>query len=108
VQRARTFRLRPADVTREAPVAGPGLDNDERIGAPEVTPVAVERSRNARTEQRADLGTRDEVAAGAPRAVTHREEPGARLVEREIDEAIERDRTLAPDQARDRFGGCAG
>jgi len=36
--------------------------------------------------------------------VTGGEEPGGRLVQRDVDEAIERDRAFAPDEARDRVG----
>jgi hypothetical protein len=38
--------------------------------------------------------------------VARGEEPGAGLVERGLDEAIERDRTFAADQGRDGVGGA--
>jgi hypothetical protein len=40
--------------------------------------------------------------------VAGREEAGVGLVQREVDESIERDRTLAPYEARDGVGGRAG
>ena len=86
------------------PLPGAGLDDDERIGLAERVPAPVERARHARAEQRADLGARDEVAAGAARAVTRREEADLGLVERDLDEPVERDRALAADEARDRVG----
>jgi hypothetical protein len=70
--------------------------------------MLVERARDARAEQRADLRARDEVAAGAARAVAGLEEARARRVERQLDEPVERDRTLAPDEAGDRVGGGTG
>jgi hypothetical protein len=36
------------------------------------------------------------------------EEARARRVERQLDEPVERDRTLAPDEAGDRVGGGTG
>ena len=71
-------------------------------------PTIVECSGHARAEQRADLGARHEVTVGAAGAVTRREEADLGLVEGRFDEPIERDRTLAPDQARDRVGSRAG
>jgi hypothetical protein len=37
--------------------------------------------------------------------VTRREEADRGFVQRDLDEPVERDRTLAPDQVRDRVGG---
>jgi hypothetical protein len=37
--------------------------------------------------------------------MARREEARARRVQRELYEPVERDRTLAPDEARDRVGG---
>jgi hypothetical protein len=95
-------------VAREPTVARAGLDDEERIGLACLVPVAVECTRDARAEQGPDLGAGDEVAAAASRAVTGREEPDRRLVERQLDEAIERDRAFAPDEARDGVGRRAG
>ena len=39
---------------------------------------------------------------------TGREEADCGLVQRELEESIERDRALAPDEARDGIGGRAG
>jgi hypothetical protein len=83
------------------------LDDDERIGVVERAPAPVERAGDARAEQRSHLGTRDEVATGAAGAAARREESDLGLVQRDLDEAIERDRALAPDQVRDRVGGGA-
>ena len=89
-------------------VAGAGLDDHEGIGIAHLLPTTVERAPDTRAEQRADLGARHEVAIGAAGAVTRREEADLGLVERHFDEPIERDRTLAPDEARDRVGGRTG
>jgi hypothetical protein len=40
--------------------------------------------------------------------VPGREEADRGLVQRELEESIERDRALAPDEARDGIGGRAG
>jgi len=108
VQRPLTVGMRTPDVARQAAVARARLDHDERVGLALRPPVLVERTRDTRAEQRADFGARDEVASGAARAVAGREEPHARLVQRELDEPVERDRTLAPDEAGDCVGGRAG
>jgi hypothetical protein len=104
VQRAEARRCRTQHVAREPPVPRPRFDHHERIGCAEVAPTPVERAPDAGAEQRADFGTGDEVAARAPRAPTRREEADLGLVQRDFDESVERDRTLAPDQARDRVG----
>src|ERR1700681_4609894 len=93
-------------VAREPAVAGARLDHDERVGIVELVPTPVERSRDARTEERADLRARDEIATGTAGAVPGREEANVGLVQRHLDEPIERDRTFAPDEARDRVGGA--
>jgi hypothetical protein len=100
--------VRALHVTREAAIARAGFDHDERIRLAQRAPLPVEGARNTRAEQRTYLGARDEVATGTPRAVTGFEEPGTRLVQRSLDEPVERDRALAPDQAGDRVGGRTG
>jgi hypothetical protein len=95
-------------VAREAAVARAGFDDHERVGVAELVPAAVESARHAGTEQGTDLGARDEVAPRAPGAVARREEADVGLVQRDLDEPVERDRTLTPDQARDRLGRAAG
>ena len=56
------------DLAREPTVARARLDDEERIGRAERSPRAVERARDARAEQRADLRDGHEVAPGATRA----------------------------------------
>ena len=108
VQRPFAVGTRALNVASQAAAARAGFDHDERVGLSERAPVPVERTGNARAEQRADLGAGDEVAAGAARAVPGLEEAGAGCVQRELDETVEGDRALAPDEAGDRVGGRAG
>ncbi len=108
VQRPFAVGTRALNVASQAAAARAGFDHDERVGLSERAPVPVERAGNTRAEQRADLGAGDEVAAGAARAVPGLEEAGAGCVQRELDEPVEGDRALAPDEAGDRVGGRAG
>jgi len=108
MERGRALRVRAQNFAREASPTGTGLDHEERVGLLLLTPTAVELARDASAEQWADFGTRDEVASGAARAAAGREEAGRRFVQSKLDEPVERDRALAPDQASDRCDRPAG
>jgi hypothetical protein len=108
VQGVSARRTCPQDVAGELPVPRAGLDHDERIGAAELFPTAVERASDAGSEQRTDLGTGHEVAPGAAGTAPRREEADAGLVQRDVDEPVEGDRAFAPDEARDGVGGRTG
>jgi hypothetical protein len=108
VQRAFAGGTGALHVARESAVARAGFDDDERVGLLRGAPAPIECARNARAEQRADFRARDEVAPTPARAVPGREEADCGLVQREVEESIERDRALAPDEARDGIGGRAG
>jgi hypothetical protein len=84
-------------VARTAAVAGAGIDHEVRVGRAHPFPCVVERTSHQRAEERADLGARDEVAPAPPCATPSREEPVGRIVERSLDERVERDRPLPVD-----------
>ena len=105
-QRRDARGLRSQHVAREPAVSGPGLDDQEGIGLVERAPEPVERDRCTRAEERADLGTRDEVAPSPTRAVSRREE-AALAVEGGFHEPVEGDRAFAVDQLRDACRGFA-
>ena len=109
MQRARSHAGCGAQhVAGQSAVAGAGFHDDEGVGRTELAPGAIERAGDARTEQRSDFRAGHEVPTGAPRAVPRREEADIGLVEGQVDEAVERDRTFAPDAALDRVGGASG
>ncbi len=96
-ERGKAFGRGAPDVAGEPTVSGARFDDEERIGLVERVPALVQSPRDARTEQRPDLGTGDEVA---PRAAARREE-AALAVEGGFHELIEGNRTIAPDELRD-------
>jgi hypothetical protein len=98
MQRRRTRGSRAQYLTREPAPARTGLDHQERIGRALRLPLAIECARNARAEQRAHLRAGHEIAPGPARAATRREEARRGFVQRDLDEAIERDRAFSPDQ----------
>ena len=106
--RARTSGSARSTSRHSRPDPGARLHHDERIGIAELVPPPVERAGDARAEQRTDLGARDEVAAGAPGAVTGREEAGLRVVERGLDEGAERDRPGPVDPFREPGSSARG
>jgi hypothetical protein len=108
VERTLAFGTGALHVTREAAVARTRFDDDERIGVVELVPAPIERPGDARAEERTDLGAGHEVAPGAAGAVPSREETGAGFVQRDFDEPVEGDRTLAPDEARNGVGRVSG
>ena len=108
MQRPFARGARALHVACEPAVARTRFDDDERVGLLRGAPAPVERTRDARAEQRANFGARDEVASTATRAVPGREESDRRLVQRELHEPVEGDRALASDEARDRVGGRTG
>jgi hypothetical protein len=102
-QGRRARRRRREHRPRERPLAGARIDDDERVGRPELAPPRVERSRQHRTEQRPDLGTREEMAArrAARSPAARGVEAALGVVERELDRIDERDRPPAIDLADD-------
>jgi hypothetical protein len=100
--------VRAQHVTGEPSTTGARFDDHERIRVVELVPAPVERARDAGPEERADLGAGDEVATGPARATAGGEEADLGFVQGDLDEAIERDRALAPYDAPDRGGGASG
>ncbi len=73
-QRGQTLGLGTQDLAGEAAVPRARFDDEERIGLVERAPAPVEGPRDARAEQRPDLGARDEIAPRA-RAVPDAKKP---------------------------------
>ncbi len=96
-QRGQALGFGAQHLAREPARSRTRLDDEERIGRAELLPPAVERTRDARAEQRPDFGAGDEVAARAARTPALCEEAAVDVVERELHEHVERDRPLAMD-----------
>src|SRR5690606_31910225 len=65
VEGGRTGRAGGEDRDGERAGAGPGVDDDERVGPTELLPPRVERTGEHRTEQGPDLGRGEEIAPTA-------------------------------------------
>jgi hypothetical protein len=109
VERVRARRRGGQHRARERATPGPGLDDTERRRLAEITPPRVDRVREDRAEQRADLGTREEVAPAAGGSVL-RVEAVVLVVQRGVDERGVGDRTVRPYVRREPIGergaGC--
>ena len=77
------------------------LDHREHLGLLQLGPPVVERPGDDGTEQRPDLRAGEEVAAAAGAAARGVEAP-VRVVQRELDDLLERDRAAPAISARTR------
>ena len=100
-QRDRTRRPRVEDGACERPRAGARLDDHERVGPVELVPPRVQCPGQHGPEERAHLGTGDEVAAAAPGVPAPPVEAGLVVVERQLDQLVEAQRTEAADPLGD-------
>jgi len=77
------------------------LDDHERVGPVELVPPRVQCPGQHGPEERAHLGTGDEVAAAAPGVPAPPVEAGLVVVERQLDQLVEAQRTEAADPLGD-------
>jgi hypothetical protein len=74
--------------------AGAGLDDGERLRLAELRPPGVEGPGQDGPEQRADLGTGEEVAARTAGGAAALVEPEGGVVERQLDDPVEPERPV--------------
>ena len=102
-ERGRTSGLGVEDLTGEGAGTRARLDDDVGVGLAHVPPPVVESACQYGSEQGSHLGAGQEVTA--PTGATARAvEPVLRVIEREVDDLVERDRPEAPRPLGDDLG----